>query len=91
MPVVVTRVHVRVPLPPHDPERQFTPTAHCALLPHWQPLGPQLSERVRSQLVHVAPLVPHCEGVPGETQLVPLQQPVAHETESQTHAPLKHR
>ena len=41
--------------------------------------------------MHVAPFVPHCDGVPGETQVVPLQQPVGHELASHRHTPLKHR
>jgi hypothetical protein len=50
-----------------------------------------LSERCVSHAEHRPPFVPHWVIVPGERQLVPLQQPSEHELESHTQALLKQR
>ena len=57
--------------------------AGAAHVPFWQTLDPQL--------VHADPFAPHCVLLGVATQVVPLQQPVAHELgpqEGTTHAPL---
>jgi hypothetical protein len=57
----------------------------AAHVPFWQTLEPQL--------VHTAPLIPHCVFVGVATHVVPLQQPLAQELaphDGTTHAPLMH-
>lgn len=73
------------------------PLTQCKLEPQpaWVPQRQlpvlQLSAFVVSQVVQLAPLTPHCEVVGGVTQLVPAQQPVEQDEESQTHALFEHR
>ena len=69
----------------------ITPVAHIGALPQRQPPGPQLSARCVSHAAHAVPLVPHEVSVPGERQLVPLQQPCRHEVASHTQVLLKQR
>jgi hypothetical protein len=49
-----------------------------------------VSQRPFVQDPHAAPPLPHWEGVSEEycTQVLPLQQPLAHEVASQTHWPV---
>lgn len=73
------------------PPRHRCPLAHAAPAPHWQ--VPRVAEQrsaVAPQLVQAAPVRPHWLWVVGLTQVVPLQQPLAHELELQTHAPATH-
>lgn len=73
-------LHTHV-LPTHAcPEAHARPDPHV----HW-PLA-QPSERPGSHAVQATPPTPHAPLV-GTLQVVPLQQPAAHETASHTHAP----
>jgi hypothetical protein len=59
------------------PALQRWPTAHCGLAPqrHWPPV--HWFERVDTQAVHTAAIVPHAEVVGGLVQVPLVQQPVA--------------
>jgi hypothetical protein len=69
-PVQVVGSHTQVPA------WQSWPTAHCAVVPHWQlPLAPQLSDRPAGQTRHDCAVVPQLARVGGLTQVVPEQHP----------------
>jgi hypothetical protein len=69
------------------PPTQRWPPAHCGLLPQAHlPSAPQPSERAGSQATHSAPPTPQVASARA-LQVVPAQQPAAHETASQTHMP----
>jgi len=70
----------------HEPPEQRWLAPQVGLLPHAQlPLVEQLSALVSSQALQLAPFVPHVASARA-WQVVPVQQPVAHEVASQTHA-----
>jgi hypothetical protein len=57
------------------------------LLPHWQtPDDEQLSDIVGSQVVQELPVIPHAV-MPGVVHTLPAQQPLVHDTLSQTQLP----
>lgn len=59
-------------------------------VPHLQAPAAQVSARTVSHEAQAAPGVAQA-AAESAWQVVPLQQPAAHEAESQTHAPLKQR
>lgn len=67
------------------------PLPQAAEAPHLQLPPLQLSAFVVSQVVQEAPVVPHEAVVGGETQVVPLQQPLGQLAALQTQAPLAQR
>jgi hypothetical protein len=70
----------------HAPLTHRCPLAHAAPPPQEQPPAVQPSATVVLQVVHPLPLAPQ-EVTPAVSQVVPLQQPVAHDVASHTHAP----
>ena len=72
------------------PPEQCRPWAQGSLVPHWHvPPLPQRSVVVALQLMQEAPATPQVVGVLC-SHVVPLQQPSAHEVESQRHLPETH-
>jgi hypothetical protein len=69
------------------PPEHTVPGPQAGLLPHWQPLGPQVSVTVVSQALHATPPRPHWVTSPGLRHALPWQHP-AQVVVSQTHAPL---
>jgi hypothetical protein len=102
-PQLLTSVTVTHVVPEQQPEGQVVashtqlPRTQCKVEPQAEPLPQrqppvlQLSALAVSHVPQLAPEVPHCEVVPGATQVVPEQQPVGHDVESHTQALLKHR
>lgn len=75
----------------HAPPRHRCPGAQAAPVPHWQvPAVAEQRSAVGPQLRQVAPPRPHWLWVVGVTQVVPLQQPLAHELALHTQAPATH-
>jgi hypothetical protein len=72
------------------PDWHTCPAPHAADVPHWQaPAAEQLSDRVAEHPTHAAPSVPQVV-VDETSQVVPLQHPLGHDVELQTHAPPEH-
>jgi hypothetical protein len=71
----------------HAPDWQTCPAPHAADVPHWHtPEDEQLLDDDATQPTHVAPSVPQLLMV-DISQVVPLQHPLGHEVELQTHEP----
>jgi hypothetical protein len=70
----------------HAPATQASPAPHGAFVPHLQLPPLQLSVVRASQLPHVPPPVPQL-ALLGVLQVLPAQQPVAHDVASHTQAP----
>jgi hypothetical protein len=87
-------LHV-VPSHTHVPLEQCSPVGHAVPLPHVQaPLAEHPSPVVTPLTTHdshAKPLSPQAVPVVGEVHAVPpVQHPVGHEVELQTHAPFEH-
>ncbi len=72
------------------PATHCWPPAHAGLVPHLQLPAPQVSA-VESHIEQTEPPEPHMPGVGAAMQVLPEQQPVAHEVASHTHAPATQR
>ncbi len=73
------------------PATHRCPAAHTVpAVPHAQEPAAHRSV-VGGQTAHIAPPDPHAEAEVDVVHVVPLQHPDAHDVESQTHAPAKHR
>jgi hypothetical protein len=78
-----------VPLHTHAPLTHARPAPHAAFAPHWQAPPTHESDVFGSHVVHEPPPVPHvaCDCV---LQVLPLQQPFAHDCGVHVHDPLTH-
>jgi hypothetical protein len=71
----------------HAPPLQRWPATHAAPTPHaHDPSAPQWSALLPSHATHAAPLAPQVASA-GVLHTPPVQQPVAHDVASHTHAP----
>jgi hypothetical protein len=70
----------------HAPPTQACPGAHARPAPHAQTPAAHESERSGSHAMHVLPFVPHVDELVA-MHVAPLQQPLAHDVASHTHAP----
>jgi hypothetical protein len=73
----------------HEPPEHSCPVTHSAPVPHVQ--TPSVHSLAKPpQLTHAAPPVPQCAVVPGETHVLPLQQPVPQEVALHSQVPEMH-
>jgi hypothetical protein len=79
-----------VALQTQSPPEQIWPVPHAVLPPHVQTPAAEHPSAVTPQLAHAPPPVPQLVADGGEWQMAPVQQPLAHDVESQTHVPLWH-
>jgi hypothetical protein len=74
----------------HWPPTHAWPPPHARPDPHEHEPPLQPSDTAVEHCMHWAPPEPHSDAVTDVTQVVPLQQPVGHESALHTHEPLEH-